>query len=152
MCPTVRIQSSLNDLTFTNDFATALTTAEQTKNWKAVANRRDYHIAVLNRGDEILVSLLITNTLGNQPLLTVGCDKPGVKLKFAMKKEQLWGEPKDASAVFGLVAVLGMCWGIIAWIPNKTLAVYVAAVLGSICIIPGVGFRKIVRAVVRMLG
>jgi hypothetical protein len=144
-------QSSLNDLTYTNDFATALTTAEKSKTWIGVANRRDYHIAVLNRGDDIQVSLLITNTQGNQPFLTVGCDKPGVKLKYALKKEQFWGEPRDESGLLGLVVVLGFCWGIVILIPNKTLAVYVAAVLGGICLIPGVGVRKLVRAFVRML-
>lgn len=146
-----RNQGSLNDLPFTPQFAATLATADKTKDYTATLHRRDYTLPVLNRGDEILVTLLITNFKGNQPFLTVGCDKPGVKLQFAIKKEQFLGEPRDTTAVLGALIVLALLWPIIVFVPNKTVAVLGAGLLGALCLLPGVAVRKLVKVAVRLL-
>ncbi len=146
-----RNQASLNDLRATEEFSNALTVAGQTMNYEPVAKRRDYQVPVLNRGDDLQVVLLTTNFKGNQPFLRVACDKPGVKLQQGTKRPELFGEPRDSSAAIGALIALGLCWPVVVWVPNKSVAVIAASVLGMTCIMLGVGVRKMVRVVVRLL-
>jgi hypothetical protein len=146
-----RNQASLNDLQFTDKFSEALRDANQTKNWTAVARRRDYSVPVLNRGDTITFGLLITNPKGAQPHLTVACDEAGVRLRFAFEKPKILGEPQDVSAWLGSAIALLACWPLIKFVPNKTLAVFIAAALGILAMGLGVLARKLVKFVARLL-
>jgi len=147
-----KVSSSVNYLSYAEGFNSQVAAAlrnEQTA-LDFVRTRRDYRIPVLNRGDSALITLLTTHLDGLQPLLTVGCDYYGVKLKLAPAVELFWGEPRDQSALIGLGIAFLLCWPVVQLVPSKIAAVLTGALLGAICLVFGVIARKFSRWLVRL--
>lgn len=145
-----RNKSSLNDLTFTDKYTQVLV-SNKPESLGYIITRRDYKIPVLNRGDKIDIVLLTTNRQGKQPVLTVSCDYPGVRIKYAQVYQELFGEPLPQSALLGSLIALLLCGPIIFFVGNKTIAIWVAVVLGLFASMLGVVVRKACKFIVKML-
>lgn len=112
--------------------------------------RRDYQVPVLNRSENITLTLLTTNAAGAQPMLSLECDHKGVRLKQAPAVPHIYGEPQQLSAMLGFAIVLLLAWPIIELIPSKSIAVVVGITLGVFCLLFGIGVRKLYKLIVRL--
>ena len=144
--------SSVNYLAFTDAFNAHVNEAKKGNQTALdlVRTRRDFRVPVMNRGDNILITLLTTHLDAQQPALQVACDHFGVRLKLAPAVEQFWGEPRDRSAFLGLAIAFLLCWPVLVLVQGKVAAVLLAAFLGAICLLFGVAARKVFRWFVRL--
>lgn len=112
---------------------------------------RDYLIPCLNRGEKVEISMLITNTKGLRPFVTVSCEVAGVKLKESKYHPKIFGEPQRASSILGCLLVVIAAFPMAKYIENNYLAVYFAAIAGLFAIFIGVGLRKASRFLINLL-
>jgi len=145
-----RNMSSLNDLSFTDKYTKVLSELKP-ENMEYIFGRRDYKLPVLNRGDKVEISLLLTNFKSMQPNITVSCDYPGVKMKYARVFPELFGEPQIHSALLGTLIALLLCVLIIFLIHSKTIAVLLAAFICLFASLLGVLARKICKLIIKIL-
>ncbi len=143
------LEGSLNDLELTEDFLDTYFD-EQGNVLPGYSQRRDFSVPVLNRGEQVSIGFLTTNPKGVQPTLTVACDHPGVRLKFAVAKPLIFGEPQQESGLLGSAIVLLACWPIIVFVAPTWLAVLGAAFLGVVAMVVGVLARKLGKGVARL--
>lgn len=143
-------EASVNELVFTDKYVDTLL-KQNPEDMKSMFGKRDYKLPVLNREDKIRISLLITNFKGMQPFITVGCDYPGIKMKYVQEYRKLFGEPETHSALLGALVALLLCIPIIFFINNKTIAVLLAAFIGLFASLLGVLIRKFYKLIVKIL-
>ncbi len=146
-----RKSPGMNFLPFTDEFQNYVNQAIA-KNQEAatyIETRRDYRIPVLNRNDQITVTLLTTNAAGQQPSLAIGCDYVGVRLNQAPTVPQMYGEPQTLSAWIGIAIVLVLGWPILVLIPSKSVAVMVAILLGIFAMGFGILARKFYKIILK---
>ncbi len=141
-------RSSLKSLSFTEEYGAALIAKA---NISYLITHRDYLAPVINRGDQLTFTLLVSNNANKQPYLTLGCDHVGVKLKFSQGLPELMGEPILHSSRIGILLALLLCFPIVYYIPNKVIAVLVAAVVGIFAVVLGILARKISKFVIKIL-
>lgn len=143
-------RGSLKELTFADEYNTVLL-EQKPGNMGYIFGRRDYKVPVLNRGDKVDFTLLTTNFKGLQPVLTVSCDHPGVKIKYGNVLPKLFGEPQAQSAWIGSLAALLLCMPIIVFIKSKTIAVLVAAITCLFAILLGIVLIKFWKLLTKIL-
>lgn len=140
-------QASLNILEFTEKYQKEL----ENKNTNMhVMQRRDFKLPVLNREDKIDINLLITNLDGKRPFINVSCDYPGVIMKLEYQPNQLLGEPRDQSAIIGIVIALILCFPLI-YIPNPVISIYIAVIFGMLVVLFGVLARNVWKFIIKIL-
>jgi len=144
-------RESLKELTFAEKYNTVLL-EKKPENMAYIFGRRDYIVPVLNRGGKVDFSLLITNFKGLQPVLTVRCDHPGVKIKYGSVLPKLFGEPQAQSAWIGSLAALLLCIPIIVFIKSKIVAVLVAAIICLFAVLLGIVLIKFWKLLIKILG
>jgi len=142
--------SSLNELSFTSEYQGRLISGNPGLD---LYQKRDYLIPVINRGDTIVFTLLTSNTnaIHQQPILSLGTDYPGLRMNFAKPVQLLFGESQSSSALLGIIATLLVCVPIIYYIPNKAIAVIVAACFALFAALIGVLIRKLVKQILKLL-
>lgn len=146
-----RNTGSLNELEFTDKY-TDLLIKQQPENMPQIFGRRDYKIPVLNRNGKIEFALLITNFKGRQPFITLSCDYPGVKMKYAKVSAELLGESLILSSLWGSILAIFLCVFIIFFISNKVTAVLMATLVSLFASLIGVLFIKTYKAICKVFG
>lgn len=124
-------KTSINPLEFTPRFQQYLSeNKEETASYRF--SRRDYFLPVFNRGDQVEIFLLCTNSEGKQPQISVSCDHPGVKMKFVSQPPQLVLKESQAhSALIGVILGVLACLLILENSVNYTVAIWSAFMIGG---------------------
>lgn len=115
-----------------------------------IQTRRDYKIPVLNREENVTITLLTTNAASQQPSLAVGCDHVGVRLQQAPAVPHMYGEPQTLSTWIGIAIVFVLAWPIVILIPSKAVAVTVGLLLGIFCLGFGIVARKVYKLILKL--
>lgn len=136
---------------FTDKYSKMLTDSKPDDSL-SVLRFRDYSIPVLNRGHIIEVSMLIDSVVRTQPVITVGCDHLGVKMKFQKEPPQkLLGESQSLGSLFGFMITAVVCYLIIRSEMNLTPAVWYSFFLGGLSAGVGIFLIKIFKFFRRVL-
>jgi hypothetical protein len=146
---------ALAEIEFSQSF---LRLIEEEKEKTLSFSRRDYLIPVLNRHDKIEVRCVITNFKKKNPSMWASLDEKGVSLKEVPVVHRFMGEPQQKAAYLGSFVTILLC-PIIYLIFEKsnvsgwwTLApILFAAVLGIVCLLPGVVVLKTIKGIGRFL-
>ncbi len=143
-------RASLNELLFTDKYNAVLVNRKP-EDLEFIFKRRDYKLPVLNRGDKVDVTLLTTNNKGIQPVITISCDYPGVKMKYAVVLSELFGESQRQSALLGIIVALLLCIPIIMLIPSKIISVLITLFISIFASLIGVMLIKFYKWGIRIL-
>jgi hypothetical protein len=135
-----RKKGEVSDIAFDKDFVEKTSSGNEHIHFL----RREYRIPVLNRREHVEFQMLVTNLKGKRPGAWAGCERAGVRLQEVRLVPTLWGEARDKAAIVGSVLAL------IATYPLSKLlghtypaaAIFSAALLGAVCMVPGVVVLK----------
>lgn len=145
-----RNKASANELSFTDRY-TSILLAQKPEDTPFIFGRRDYKLPVLNRGDKVDFSLLTTSLKEKQPVITVNCDHPGVKMKYAVVFNKLFGESQIHSALLGTLIAVLICILIICFLNNRFIAILLAFLIGLFASLLGVFLLKIYKFIYKIL-
>jgi hypothetical protein len=145
--------SSTKKLGFTNEYKQLIKNKEKedTKEDTKKHKKRDYFVPVLNRGEVLEFALVVTNVEGVQPIVTVNCDHPGVKIEYKEDGPQIFGIPQKISTIFGLVLSIFISILIILYVPSKVIAVLLAITFGLFASIIGAFIIKVFKTTLKIL-
>lgn len=125
-------KTSLRNLFMTDKYSKLLENEDPTQA-RTLLSFREYAIPVLNRGDIVQVTMLVSNDAGRQPVITAACDHLGVRLRLQKDVPQkLFGESQGLSVLIGFLITVVVCYWIILVHMNLSSAVWYSYVLGAI--------------------
>jgi hypothetical protein len=154
------LQGSANRLPFADPFDSDLTRFLKAEAddpsrpalWASLSRRRDFRVAVLNRAASVRLAMLVQGPPGKQPTVNLACDHSGVRLVFRGPQDLIFGVPRGAAALTGLVAGL-VTVGILVVVPvHAPIAAFVAFALGAVAAAIGAGLVRAARGFYRLLG
>jgi len=107
-------ESNRSALHLTSDFMKLLeeTKTDSTK-LEQFLSKRNYKIPALNRQDKVKIFMLVSNTLTQQPIVTVNCEHVGVRMKYAEVHPLFRDEPQRNCAWMGAFVTLLICWPLV---------------------------------------
>lgn len=125
-----------------------------TENQLALFNsQREYLIPIFNRGQVVSISYLNSAKSNELPSIWLSANVKGVKVKFQIPKEQIFGVSQPLAAISGVVIGLFIIIPIVVlFVSNPWLIALFAISYGFIAQIPGAFFIKTIRMVREVIG
>ena len=151
-----QILESPNILEWTEKFKNQLRVEngqEPTEAQTAIYNgQREYLIPVFNRGQVIRISYLNSATSEEVPSIWLSATIKGVKVKFRIPREQIYGVPQPQAALAGVVIGFLLIIPLVIYIHNTWVVALLAIIYGFIAQVPGAFFIKMTRKIREAIG
>lgn len=119
---------------------------------KVYNGQREYLIPVFNRGQVAKISYLNSATSENAPSIWLSATIKGVRVKFRIPQEQIFGVPRSLAAISGVVIGLILIVPLVIYVPNTWVVASMAIVYGFAAQMPGAFFIKIMRRLREIIG
>jgi hypothetical protein len=114
-------------------------------------SQRDYFVPIMNRG-QILRFEFINSAIPNQkPIIWADVLHKGVKCKFKVARNMIFGIPQNEAAIAGIIIGLFAIILIINLINSVTISAIISFIIGLIAVIPGAYVVKILRKIRNIL-
>ena len=110
-------------------------------------SRRDYFVTTMNRGQMLRFQFLNAAISEHQPNIWVDVLHKGVKCKFRIAKNLVFGVPQPEAALVGTFVGLIAVGLIIIFLNSITLAALLSFIIGLFVIIPGAYSVKVLRKI-----
>lgn len=114
--------------------------------------QREYLIPVFNRGQMVRISYLNSATSEEIPSIWLSATIKGVRVKFRVPQEQIYGVPRPLAAISGVVIGLILIVPLVVYVPNAWVIAILAIVYGFVAQIPGAFFIKTMRKIREIIG
>ncbi len=114
--------------------------------------QREYLIPVFNRGQVIRISYLNSAISEEVPSIWLSATIKGVKVKFRIPREQIYGVSQPQAALTGVVIGLLFIIPLVVFIHNTWIVALLAISYGFVAQIPGAFFIKMVRKIREAVG
>ncbi len=101
------------------------------------SRQREYLIPVMNRGQIVRFQFLNTAQSEKQPSIWLDVLHKGVKLKFRIPQNQVFGVAQNHAALIGVIFGFILIGGIVAFIDSVPIAALTALVYGFVAQLPG---------------
>lgn len=143
--------STLKYLNFSDKY-TKMLTDDHPINDLSMFRFREFAVPVFNRGDQVMISALVSNDVGTQPNVTVSCEHPGVKLRIQKRPPQIiFGESSPIAFLIGILLSIIACYFLIESGVSVHTGVWISFVLGTTCTVIGVIIIKMLRLIKKYL-
>lgn len=119
---------------------------------KKFNSSREYLIPVFNRGQVIRITYLNSAATNNLPSIWLSAAVKGVKVKFQIPTEQIFGVPQPLAAFSGVVIGLLVVIPIVLFVSNPWLIAFLAITFGFIAQLPGALCIKLIRKIREVVG
>lgn len=134
--------NSIKELEFTEEYA-GIIEENNPDNSAFIYTRRDYVIPIINRGDNIQITLLTTNFENQMPHLFVSSEHKGVKLKYFIEPVKLLGVAQTTSSIIGLITSVIVCIPIFMYVNNTAAVIILTLLNGWVASLYGVIILKV---------
>jgi len=114
--------------------------------------QREYLIPVFNRGQVIRISYLNSATSEEVPSIWLSATIKGVKVKFGIPREQIYGVSQPQAALTGVVIGLLLIIPLVVFIHNTWIVALLAISYGFIAQIPGAFLIKMAQKIREAVG
>lgn len=146
---------SLNYLLFTDSFNRSvdrlLEMAEDDPNRNALlaflTTRRDFQIPVLNRGQWLDIYLIVQAPAGQQPVLDIATDYPGLSLTTQPQRPQFYGVDQHVAVILGLFIGAVVLFLIAPRFANPFSLAFTAFAIAAFSSLIGVAVVKVFRLI-----
>lgn len=101
------------------------------------SRRREYLLPVVNRGQVIRFHFLNASKSGNQPSIWLSMVHKGVRLKFRIPQNQIFGVPQPLAALEGALLGFALVGFIVAFVDSVWIAALSSLLFGFVAQIPG---------------
>jgi hypothetical protein len=114
---------------------------------KLFRSQRDYFVPTMNRGQILRFEFLNSALPDQQPTIWVDVLHKGIKCKFRIAKNMVFGIPQNEAAITGTIVGLFAVILIIIFIKSIPISAILSFIIGLIVIIPGAYVVKILRKI-----
>ncbi|TGK24955.1 hypothetical protein [Leptospira stimsonii] len=143
-----RIVDQTHYMSFTTDYANLLEKSPQDPN---IFTYRKYFVPSFNRSDQLELTLLITTYADREPVLNIGTNKVGLKLKAAPNIPLILGEPAIKVIILGFTSSLLLVLISYYLISSSIIGLLVGYLFGIFSGLLGIGVRKVLKILLRLI-
>lgn len=117
-----------------------------------ISSRREYNIPTMNRGQVVRFTILNEPKSDQIPTLCLEIIHKGVKLKFNVIQQEIFGIPKLLATIFCLILSAIFFVIVVIFIDKAWLAAVLCLVFGLVALIPGAYVIRAFRWIRSFLG
>lgn len=114
--------------------------------------QREYVIPVFNRGQSIRITYLNSAKENESPSIWLSCLQKGVKVKFRVPQNEIFGVPQPRAALAGIIIGIGAVTAIVLSGQTIWFAATGSFIIGLIAQVPGAYAIKFIRKVRDAIG
>jgi hypothetical protein len=114
--------------------------------------QREYIIPVFNRGQVVRINYLNAANSESIPNLWLSATIKGVRIKFRVPKNQIFGVPQPLAGIVGAVFGLAGIIPLVLYVENLWVIALVVYAYGLVAQLPGVAFIKLYRKSRELIG
>jgi len=118
--------------------------------WEAYNHRRDYIIAVFNRGQTAVIRFLTTVSQGGSAVVFVDVMHPGVSIKYLPSVPEIWGVPIGHTGKIGFALCI-LAYVISGFFLSPWIGALVCLAVGGSARLLGAGIYRLMTALFRFI-
>lgn len=115
-------------------------------------NQREYLIPVFNRSQVIRISYLNSANSDEVPSIWLSATVKGVKVKFRVPLQQIYGVPQPLAALSGVIIGILCIFPLVFFVSNPWAIAISAITYGLVAQVPGALFIKMMRKIREAIG
>ena len=146
-----QIVGTTRSIDFTEEYIKKISVKEDNKPSKEqlalFRKQRDFFVPTMNRNQTLRFEFLNSAISTQQPSIWVDVLHKGVKCKFRIAQNMIFGVPKGDAAIIGAIFGLIVVFLLIIFINNVPISAFISFIIGLTVIIPGAFIVKIFRKI-----
>lgn len=146
-----QIVGTTRSIAFTEEYIKKISVKEDNKPSKEqlalFRKQRDFFVPTMNRNQTLRFEFLNSAISTQQPSIWVDVLHKGVKCKFRIAQNMIFGVPKGDAAIIGAIFGLIVVFLLIIFINNVPISAFISFIIGLTVIIPGAFIVKIFRKI-----
>jgi len=146
-----QIVGTTRSIDFTEEYIKKISVKEDNKPSKEqlalFRKQREFFIPTMNRNQTLRFEFLNSAISTRQPSIWVDVLHKGVKCKFRIAQNMIFGAPKNDAAIIGAIFGLIVVFLLIIFINNVPILAFISFIIGLTVIIPGAFIVKFFRKI-----